>query len=220
LNELYRPFQVGTVLTAANEDLRAERAWGGEVGVDLFPSSSFAARATLFWTELYEPIANVTLPAPIEGAERRRMNLDEARVRGVELSGDWRLMRWAALTASYTFVDAVVVRADAAPQLVGKQLAQDPAHRTMLGVALFDEDTGAATLQLRGIGAQYEDDLNERALPGFFVVDASASRRLFGGVSAVVAVENLFDRTYLVGRAGVDTIGEPLLVRVGLRWRG
>lgn len=32
LNELYRPFQVGTVLTAANSDLRPETLWGAEAG--------------------------------------------------------------------------------------------------------------------------------------------------------------------------------------------
>ena len=35
LNELYRPFQVGTVLTAANDRLRPETLWGGELGTQI-----------------------------------------------------------------------------------------------------------------------------------------------------------------------------------------
>src|SRR4030095_12759433 len=35
LNELYRPFQVGTVLTAANDRLRPEALWGGEAGAQV-----------------------------------------------------------------------------------------------------------------------------------------------------------------------------------------
>ncbi len=34
LNELYRPFRVGAEVTTANEMLKPERLWGGEVGAD------------------------------------------------------------------------------------------------------------------------------------------------------------------------------------------
>jgi iron complex outermembrane receptor protein len=54
---------------------------------------------------------------------------------------------------------------------------------------------------------------------GYAVVDVSLGRRLFWKLEAFAAVENLFDRQYLVGRAGIDTIGQPFLMRVGLRLR-
>ena len=43
-------------------------------------------------------------------------------------------------------------------------------------------------------------------------------RRLGQGVSAQLAVENLFDRTFLVGFVPTPTIGNPRLLRIGLRW--
>lgn len=52
LNELYRSFRVGDVLTFANENLRAERLTGGEFGVN---ANSFKRRLdtrAVFWTEL------------------------------------------------------------------------------------------------------------------------------------------------------------------------
>ncbi len=220
LNELYRPFQVGTVLTAANENLRAERLVGGEAGVETSALPGVTARVTGFWNELEEPITNVTLEAPLpDGSQRQRQNLGRARVRGVETSVDWRVSRdWTALLA-YTFVDSEVREAPGAVELVGKQLAQDPSHRGTAVVTFQDPALLTATAQLRVTGPQFEDDLNERGMGGYAVVDVFVSRRLVGGLELFAAAENLFNRRYLVGRAGIDTIGQPLMVRVGLRWR-
>ncbi|WP_426755316.1 TonB-dependent receptor [Myxococcus sp. Y35] len=221
LNELYRPFQVGTVLTAANANLGAERLWGTEAGVEAESASlGLTTRVTGFWNVLDDPITNVTLAEPLpDGSARQRENLGQARVRGVEASVDWRLSRrWTALLA-YTFVDPVVTRSPGQPELVGKQLAQDPRHRGTAIVTFHDPDLVTATVQLRVTGPQFEDDLNERPMGGFAVVDVSASRRLFWKLHVFGAVENLFDRRYLAGRAGVDTLGPPLLARIGLRLR-
>ncbi|MFY2563503.1 TonB-dependent receptor domain-containing protein [Corallococcus terminator] len=216
LNELYRPFQVGTVFTAANANLGAERLWGAEAGVEVEPLRTLTARVTGFWNVLEDPITNVTLP---DGAGRERQNLGKARVRGVETSLDWRLSRqWTALLG-YTFVDPTVTDAPGQPALVGRQLAQDPRHRGAASLTFEDPSLVTATVQLRVTGPQYEDDLNERGMGGVLVVDAAVSRRLFWKVDLFAAVENLFDREYLAGRAGVDTLGPPLLARVGLRLR-
>jgi hypothetical protein len=44
-------------------------------------------------------------------------------------------------------------------------------------------------------------------------------RALGRNVEAFASAENLLDRRFLVGRAGVDTVGAPRLVRAGLRVR-
>nr|WP_224247002.1 TonB-dependent receptor [Hyalangium gracile] len=221
LNELYRPFQVGTVLTAANDALRAERLVGAEAGFEASALPGLTARVTGFWNSLEEPITNVTLETPLpDGTQRQRQNLGRARVQGVETGVDWRVSRqWTALLA-YTFVDATVRDAPGNPALLGKRLAQDPAHRGTAIVTFHDPTLLTATLQLRVTGPQFEDDLNENGMGGYAVVDAFVSRRLLGGLELFAAAENLFNRRYLVGRAGIDTIGQPLMVRVGLRLRG
>ncbi|CAM4211317.1 TonB-dependent receptor [Corallococcus exiguus] len=220
LNELYRPFQVGTVLTAANPDLGAERLWGTEAGVEATGPRGLTGRVTGFWNVLDAPVTNVTLATPLpDGATRQRQNLGRARVRGVELGADWRMSRqWTAL-AAYTFVDPVVTRAPGQPDLAGRQLPQDPRHRGSLAVTFDDPRIVSVTAQLRVFGPQYEDDLNTRGMGGAAVVDLFVSRHLFWKVDAFGAVENLFDRQYLAGRAGVDTLAPPFQARVGLRLR-
>lgn len=219
LNELYRPFQVGTVLTAANDALEAETVIGAESGVELVRGPTIT-RLTLFWNELQDPISNVTLDSPLpDGSHRQRQNLGRARVRGAELAFDWRIVRPLTASVAWTLVDPRVVEAPGRPELVGKQLAQDPMHRATAALALDAKWLASGLVQLRWIGPQFEDDLNALPMAGVVLVDLYASRELYGGVEVFGAVENLFDREYLVGRAGVDTIGQPFTARVGLRVR-
>src|SRR3546814_6105307 len=60
LNELYRPFRVGAETTLANEMLKPERLWGGEVGAD-WASGGTKLSITLFANRLTNAIANVKI---------------------------------------------------------------------------------------------------------------------------------------------------------------
>ena len=61
LNELYRQFRVGTVLTLANEQLGPERLVGGEAGINIAPAKNVTWRTTWFDNRITNPVANVTL---------------------------------------------------------------------------------------------------------------------------------------------------------------
>ncbi|HEY6880256.1 MAG TPA: TonB-dependent receptor [Polyangiales bacterium] len=217
LNELYRPFQVGTILTAANASLRPELLHGFESGFELTPGAGFIVRAVGFWNRLENPITNVTLPTPApDGAQRERRNLGNAVIRGVEASVEHRWAPYLTTLAAYT-LSASTVRDSGA--LDGKRLPQDPVHRGSL-ILLFDRPQWfSASLTVRALGKQFEDDANTLRMKPYAVVDVGASRRVWWDLEAFVAVENLFDTTYLVGRAGIDTVGPPLIARGGVRIR-
>ncbi len=227
LGELYRPFQVGTVVTAANPDLSAETLIGAELGVEWAPSPVFRTRATGFWNRLEDPITNVTLPPPPPGAPppppgtptRQRQNLGVARVQGLELGLDVRPARGWELRASYTLVDSKVLEADAAPLTVGKRLPQDPVHR--IAGAIEARPAQGWTARVEGIAAlvQYEDDQNTLPLGTQFRLDVYLARTLGPAVEVYAAVENVLDRRDLVGRAGVNTISGPFTFRLGVRLR-
>jgi outer membrane receptor protein involved in Fe transport len=219
LNELYRPFQVGTVVTDANQALSAERLFGGEVGVEVTPSEGLVGRLTGFSNRLENPVTNVTLAQPVSGgALRQRQNLGAARIQGIEASFSAHFLKRYTAVVGYTFVDARVIEAGATA-LAGKHLAQDPQHRGSASVTFDDPRYITATVQMHVVGPQFEDDVNALPMGGFVLVDVSASRQLWHGFELFAAVENLFNRQYLVGRAGIDTVGAPLTARVGLRLR-
>ncbi|HXU08831.1 MAG TPA: TonB-dependent receptor, partial [Blastocatellia bacterium] len=80
LNELYRSFRVGNVLTQANTKLLAERLTGGEAGVKVSAADKRVnIRGTFFWSEITRPIANVTLSVTPALITRQRQNLGRTR---------------------------------------------------------------------------------------------------------------------------------------------
>jgi outer membrane receptor protein involved in Fe transport len=219
LNELYRPFQVGAILTAANPALVAERLLGAELGLELDSHSGVSGRITGYWNRLENPVTNVTLAQALpDGTSRERQNLGAARIQGLDASITTHFLRVWNASASYSWVDARVLEAGT-PELFNKRLPLDPQHRGSAALSYDNPELLTATVQLRVVGPQFEDDRNTLPLPAYALVDLSVGRRLRWGIEAFAAVENLLNQTYVVGRAGIDTYGQPLMMRVGLRAR-
>ena len=220
LNELYRPFQVGTVLTAANEHLAPEYLLGGELGIAWHAWHQLTIQTTGFWNRLDDPIISATLARALpDGSLRQRRNLSRARVAGMEVNLSAQVTSHLQLGVGYTWVDARVTKQGGLPGLRGKRLPQDPAHRVSATLTFDDADLFTVVLQVRTLGRQFEDDLNTLPMKGYAVVDAMLARRLFWHLELFAAVDNLLNQSYLVGRAGVDTVGSPFLGRIGLRIR-
>jgi outer membrane receptor protein involved in Fe transport len=217
LNELYRPFQVGTVLTAANDQLKPETLWGGELGGQVI-LDNLAAQVTGFWNQLSNPIANVTLAMPLDGATRQRQNLGSTRIRGFDVDVSWRPAAAWTVRLGHTFSDGQVTSAPAQPDLVGKQLAQAPRNRTSAIVTFDDPRLATVVGQVRYLGSQFEDDQNTQPIGAVVLFDARAERAIASGFSVFVSGQNLFDRRYLVGRAGIDTEGAPRTFELGVEY--
>jgi len=215
LGELYRPFQVGTVVTAANPDLAPETLTGAEIGFEWSPVWSIRSRATAFWNQLDQPITNVTVGPNL----RRRENLGSARVQGIDLGLEVRLARGWELRAAYTYVDSRVLSASEAQGTTGKRLPQDPVHRIYGAVEARPAPNWTARVEGIAAMVQYEDDLNTLPLGTQFRLDAYLARAFGPSLEVYAAVENVLNRRDLVGRAGVNTISGPLTVRVGVRLR-
>lgn len=218
LNELYRPFQVGSVLTAANPALRPEIVWGGELGPQV-TVNALSARATAFWNKLWSPIGNITLAEPnADGATRQRQNLGVARTMGMEIELQWRPSATWSATLGYTFVDSEVLEAPAQPALIGKQLAQDPRHRAVASLVYAAPHVITLSADLRYSSDQFEDDANALPLGDALTLDLVATRNLGAAWELFAIAQNVFDERYLVGRAGVDTVGAPRTLLLGLRY--
>ncbi|MBI4607507.1 MAG: TonB-dependent receptor [Candidatus Rokubacteria bacterium] len=228
INELFRVFRVRNDVTAANAKLDPERLTGGEMGIEHGFGRQLSARLTGFWNEVEDSIANVTLPAarrlpdcPSGTTCRQRQNLDRTRIRGVEPEVTYRPAADWELLATYLFADAEVLEAPSRRSLEGKRIAQVPRHQLTLGARYANPALLNVSVQGRYVSDQFEDDDNSLRLGDFFVLDVTLSRALSKWGEVFLAVENLFDRTYEVGKTteGVVTIGTPRLVHGGLRLR-
>jgi len=212
INELYRDFRVGNVLTRANATLGPEQARGWEAAA-LVTRRWLGARAAFFWTTMDDAVVSVTLES---GATiiRQRQNAGRIRARGVEIESDLRLAHGMALTASTAFIGSTFTRGS---DLVGLRVPQVPRVQASAGFrGAWTRATAA--LEWRFIGRQFDDDRNTFELDRSSVMDLKAAWRARRGVELFAAVENALDEEQDVGRTPLRTIGLPRTFRAGVRW--
>lgn len=215
LNELYRSFRLGNVLTLANSQLQAEHLSGAETGANFFLGGT-RIHTAFFWMALSDPVANVTLSTTPALITRERENLGRTRSRGVEADASWRF-RKLDIIAGYQFVDAVVTSFRANPALVGLEIPQVAPHQFTLQTRYTLAGGWTLAAQARASSRQFDDDLNQFPLNSFFQLDAYVSRRLRSGVEVFTAVENLFDSRIQIARTPTLNVGPPILARVGVK---
>lgn len=224
LNELYRGFRAGNVFTESNVNLRAERLTGAEGGAIVTGwNQRVMVRGNFFWNQITRPVANVTLTTTPNLITRQRQNLGSTRAQGVEVEASGRVSNSVTLSGGYQYTDATVTRftidpalAGLNPSLVGLDIPQVPRHQFTFQ-ASYSRPFILLGVQGRFGGNQFDDDQNTLLLRRYFTLDATASHALRHGVELFVAVENLTNRRYDVGRTPVLTVGPPILARAGLR---
>jgi outer membrane receptor protein involved in Fe transport len=218
LNELYRSFRVGNIVTAANPALGPERATSGEVGIDWAVRSGFLLRATGFWAGIEGNIANVTISTSPTLIRRERQNLGDTRSLGIEVDAVYRPhVRWV-LSAGYFLSDATVRTAPQAPELVGLRVPQVPTHQGVFQAGYAAGGGLFANLQIRVSSMQFDDDRNLFRLEGYGAMDFSIGKSVHRHADLFFACENVWDEKYAVGRTPVLTLGMPRRVHGGLRF--
>lgn len=222
LNELYRSFRVGNVLTLANENLRAERANNVEGGISYGHKRTFL-RASVFWTSIDDPVANVTLTTTPTLITRQRQNFGKTRSTGIELEGETSF-QYLSLSAGYLYVDPIVISdlpgavlVPANPTSVRPTIPQVARHQFTFQTR-YSRAKWTLAVQGRASGSQFDDDLNQFQLEPYAQVDFFVSRELNEKLKAYVAVENIFNSRYSVGKTPIRTLASPINLRVGLRW--
>jgi outer membrane receptor protein involved in Fe transport len=226
LNELYRQFRVGTVLTLANPELGPERLVGGDLGIRITPRPEIVWRTTAFTNHIDDPVSNVTIATAGASVTQQRQNLGRTRVRGVQTDVEYRLGSLWRVSAAYVYNDARVREFTANPTLVGKYLAQVPKHRGSVQVAYVNPRYVTVVAGVEAVGRQFDDDQNSRVVPGYSepglpayaLVGVTATRALGRNVEVFFGVQNLFDQAYYVGTLPTTT-GTPRFASGGLRVR-
>ncbi len=209
LNELYREFRAGNTTTQANANLKAEKLWAVETGLD-YRAEAFTVRVGGFYKEIGDLITNVTLSSSAAAVVRQRRNAAAATVRGFEAEIEKRVKQ-VRFEASYLMVDSRLATRERLPQV--------PKHQGSAQATWYGPKT-LVTLSVRTSALQFEDDRNAQLLPGFALLQLTARQELGHGLKATLAIENMANRRILTGFTPFPQTGAPLLFRVGLRWEG
>ncbi|NRD88541.1 TonB-dependent receptor [Sphingopyxis sp. BSNA05] len=232
LNELFRPFRVGSDATAANELLEPERVKGAELGLD-WESGIATFGITAFYNQLDNAVANVTLASgpgvfpgvgfvASDGTYSQRQNLDAIKSKGIEIDAAFNLgelVDGLTLRAAYAYVDAEVDGSGDAPAVDGFRPAQVPRHNASGSLVWEKEDGTGASLSARYAGQQFEDDVNILSLADALTIDGRMALAVTDRLLVETRVENLLDARVeaAVSSNGIIERAFPRTFWVGLR---
>jgi outer membrane receptor protein involved in Fe transport len=222
LNELYRQFRVGAILTLANDQLGPERLKGGELGVNVAPMPNLTVRTTWFDNRVENPVSNVTIALNTQ----QRQNLGRTRIVGVQSDVEYRIGSEWRVSAGYLANSAKVKEFALNPVLVGKYLPQVPKNRGSVSVAYSNPKYVTVAVSGLFYGRQFNEDLNNGVKPGesnpglpaYGTMELSVLRSIGSNLDVFFGVQNLFDQEYVVQLVPTTT-GSPRLVNGGVRVR-
>jgi outer membrane receptor protein involved in Fe transport len=216
LNELYRSFRLGNVVTAANAQLRAERLHGGEAGVR-YVRTRYMLTAVFFRERVDDPVANVTQSVTPALIVRQRENAGALDATGADINGVLQLKR-IQLRTGYEYVHSTVTSFSADPTLVGKLVPQTPAHvvtETLIYLAPHGFTLEAVA---RASSSQFDDDQNQLSLAPYSSFGISVAKHL-RNAEVFGAVSNLFDSRIETAATPVISVSPGRILRGGVRFR-
>jgi len=220
LNELYRPYRVGSFKVAANESLASERITGVEVGLDWTPSERCSTSLILFQDDLRDSIANVSDPEAEDDATRT--NLNNSRTQGLELSTKCFLTEELSLRLHGLFMETEVRSCPENAGIVGNRFAQAPEHRA-IATLFWSPSPWELRLDARHESERFDDARNSRLLDDSFTLDLSLARNLSDNASLRLSVNNLTDEEIQTGLSsvssgGIISTGAPRNFLLKLEW--
>ena len=220
LNELYRPFRVGNILTLANPALDAERYRGWQAGARYawrrarFSATWFDGRAR----DLISSVTRSTTPSLIT---EQRQNLGRIRARGLLLQARWPLGRELTFWLDYAHQNAEIL-AGPQPFAPGRVVPHEPANNGSARL-LWAARGWQLSLDERYGGSEAENDLNTLVLPAFWSTNLYLGRELprhwaASRLTPYLAVTNLFNRRYAVALTPSAEFNQPRMLSAGLKW--
>jgi vitamin B12 transporter len=208
-----------------NPNLRPERSRTVNVGLDqYFSANRFRISATFFLNEFRDLIDQQQGPANsmcFGGNEKLFFNIDAARARGLNWSGEAHLNHWLLLKGNYSYDDTRVLQTVASAPSVeqpGNHLLRRPVNS---GNLWLNATFRRVNFNLAGYftGVRTDSDFDGLGLtrnPGYARFDFATSYNFGRGVSFYGRVTNLLDKQYQ------EAIGFPALgrdFRLGMNYR-
>lgn len=175
----------GRFTIVGNPDLEPEINTMYEFGME-YEKQGRSLGATLFQNDLKDLIQTQCVAfCGQKGKELRTYgNVEEARIRGVELSGGLDLSDQFRLNANYTYLQPK-------DRKTGHDLSERPRHKASAVLSWFASDNVTARLRSDYTGRQNASDGS--VLPGYPLWSADISRSLDNGVVLRAGVQNIAD---------------------------
>jgi outer membrane receptor protein involved in Fe transport len=196
--------------TAGNPELRAEHAYGVDVGLDQKIGSASTVTISVFNTRAYDFIERDS-GAPFENQERYRF-------RGAEVAGQTTWLPRLNLRGAYSFLDSD----DLADESDVQPLQTRPRHRASLEWAWKPFASSAVRGAVYRTGTQLFDsrgaNLVQRPADPYTLVDLGFTQTLAGRFDIAFDITNVFDTLYEQGY-GLPREGRAAVITLRARMR-
>lgn len=221
LNELYRGFRVRNDITNANADLDPERFYSAEAAVTWTLDETLEWQNTLFGHHITDAIANVPLILGADRVTAQRLNVETARVFGLESRLQFAPCETLEANLAYQWTESEFADSDRQPLLEGLPFPHSPRHRLTASLdwqALPSLRLGAFTTFSSSV---YDDALASRRLSSYWSTSISAEYRVNESLTLLGRVDNLFDEDLETGLSsnGLLSLGAPRTFSLTARYR-
>lgn len=203
MNDLYWP---ADLYSAGNPDLKPEKSQSFDIGVEqTLLEEKLVADTTFFKSKIKDMINWAEMPAG--SWFYTPSNVNEAEIKGVELSLTATPTEHLTTKAFYTFTDAE-------DSSTGNDLARRARHTGGLSANWEYRERGNFYADYSYTGKRFDNESNTRELKSFGLVNVGTRYRFTDHVSVFANVENLFDKEYELA-AGYGTVGR--VASIGLK---
>lgn len=230
LYEHYGELGQNSLMLEPNHALRIERRMSAQMSVEYSAGATVTLSTTVFANELHDAIGSraivrgssesarlESLPADYDG--RTWINLDRARVRGVQLSARWRPQKTITFDAGFLFYDTSIRHVTLAPWLEGNEMAGVPHRVAVVNATWQPSKKLAVQTRVRFFGREFADEENSRRLGEVLLADLGANYSLNSRTELFFAIENVGD-TQIENARGVTGVvyrGAPRMASGGVR---
>ena len=194
--DLYSRSFHGPTVFMNDPALKPERGTSWEIGGEVQATSHVKTGATYFESRLTDMITLKQLTS----TTRQYVNIGEAKVRGIELTGKVQLMPGIRLDANYSWIEATTVRNDADLGSVGKRLTAVPDTLAYFGLSA-NRGPWSSTFDVRYTGKVFGNTDNSdtaKNVPGAFDkytwANARVGYQFSRNLQLQLSVNNLMDR--------------------------
>jgi iron complex outermembrane receptor protein len=211
LAELYRSFETPTFRGLSNPDLKEERLWGGDLGLQ-YKIWRIWGQVNGFYNEVKDFVGSVEVGDVGGKFTVQAANVAKTRAYGMELITNAQITRDLLFSVNYTLMEATVIEGD----LKGNLVEGAPKNAIALSLdyrAPFGLNFNASG---RYQSKTFQDISNEASQDARWIFDLYASYQVFKHLQVFFGITNVFDEKYIAD--GFDQgLGAPRQVFGGLR---
>jgi len=174
-----------------NPDLKPETSTNYEIGALWSNRSNLSGGATVFYNDFQNKLSTVTTDQRWNGFIRMdRVNIDKARIAGLELSGHWQATRALAFKANYTYLDS---EQKSGPNQ-GAPLTLTPQHTANLRAEWKASQRTTWWSAAHYYGKESTSTVNAGTVPAYTFMDLGVNYQWSPSITLNAALYNLGDK--------------------------